>query len=75
MTRLINIDETTSQNVADLLTTNSRAMTCMRFFFFKMDPTSFWTQLLELHLVHREDFAITEELNHRRLTWYEMDRN
>ena len=73
MTRLINTDETASQNVADLLTTNSRARTCMRFFFFKMDPHII--SLLELHLVHREDFAITEELNHRRLTWYETDRN
>ena len=47
----------------------------MRFVFFKMDPTSFRTQLLELHLVHRDDFAINEEINDRRLSWYETDRN
>ena len=47
----------------------------MRFFVFKMDPTSFWTQLLELHLVHRDDFANNEEINDRRLSWFETDRN
>ena len=47
----------------------------MRFFFFKMDPTSFWTELLELQLVHLYDFAINEEINDRRLSWYETDGN
>ena len=71
ITRFIDIGETALLNVADLLTTNNKAS----FSFPIWNPTSFWTQLLELHLSHREDFAINEELNDRHLSWYERDRN
>ena len=74
VTRFIDIGETASQIVADLLTTNSKASDEI-FQFLKWTPTSFWTQLLELHLAHREDFAINEKINDRPLSWYETDRN
>ena len=45
------------------------------FLFQNGPPHHFGLELLELHLVHQADFALTEELNHRRLTWYETDRN
>ena len=71
VTHLIDISETASQNVADLLTTNSKASD--EIVRFQNGPsTSFWTQLLELHLVHPDDFAINEDINDRRLSWYEL---
>ena len=74
MTRFINNDETASQNVADLLTTNSKAS--YEIVLFQNGPHLILDWITRTALsAPIYDFAINEEINDRRLSWYETDSN